>query len=77
MPKKPSKFQPIVDALKSRPGEWALVAEGRSPGSAASFGHNIRNGCGPFTPPGAFDAKQVGPAVGPVKLYARYIGESS
>lgn len=75
-PGQPSKFQPIADALRARPGEWAVVAEGKAPGSAGGFAYRIRNGVGPFAPAKAFEAKVVGPAGGSSsKVYARYVGE--
>jgi hypothetical protein len=74
-PKKPSKYQPIADALRSRPGQWALIAAGRTTGSAGSFSHGMRHGVNPWAPAGSFEAKIVGPASGLAKVYARYVGE--
>lgn len=77
-PKPPSRFQPIVDALKDRPGQWAVVVENKTPGAAANLAWRMRSGLGPFAPKGAFEAKTIGPAGGTVsKVYARYVGEVS
>lgn len=70
-----SKYQPTADALRSRPGQWALIQEGRTTGSTGGLAHRIRNGWGPFVPPGAFETKVRGPVGGPAKLYARYVGD--
>lgn len=70
------KFQQIAEALRARPGEWAVVAEDRTPGSASGFAYRVRNGFGPFAPRKSFEAKAVGPAMGSSsKVYARYVGE--
>lgn len=75
-PGPPSRYQPIADALRARPGQWAVVLDGKSPGSAGGFAYRIRNGVGPFAPAKHFDAKVVGPAGGSSsKVYARYVGE--
>ena len=75
-PKPPSKYQPIADALRSRPGEWALIADRRTAGSAGGFAHRVRSGAKPFEPARSFEVKVVGPASGPLsKVYARYVGE--
>ena len=72
---KPSKYQPIADALRARPGEWAVVTERRTPGSAGGFAAHIRTGGTPFGPAGQFEAKTIGPAQGSTcKVYARFVG---
>jgi hypothetical protein len=74
-PAKPSKYQPIADALRGRPGEWAVVVENKAPGSAGNLVWRIKSGVGPFAPPRSFDAKCIGPAGGSSsKVYARYVG---
>lgn len=76
--KQPSKFQPIVDALRAEPGRWAVVVEGKSPGTCGGLAWRIRSGVGPFAPARSFEAKVVGPAGGQSsKVYARYIGGES
>lgn len=75
---RPSAHQPLVDALKARPGEWALIAEGKAPGSAGSLAHRIKTGGGPWGPARSFESRCVGPAGGTSsKVYARYVGEPS
>jgi hypothetical protein len=74
-PKKPSKYQPVADALRANPNRWGVVAENRPTGSASSLSHHIRYGLNPWTPAGAFETKTVGPAGGRATVYARYIGE--
>jgi hypothetical protein len=72
-PKPESKYDPIVDALRARPREWAVVYES-TPGSAGAMTHRIKSGWGPFNPAGAFEAvcrKGVDKTV----VYARYVGE--
>jgi hypothetical protein len=77
-PAAPSRYQPIADALRSRPGEWAVVMDGKSPGSAGSFAYRVRNGVGPFAPAKHFDAKAIGPAGGSSStVYARYVGDGT
>lgn len=77
-PKKPPKFQPIADALRGRPNEWALIDDSRTHGSAGSFAHHIRNGSGPWAPAGTFEAKVIGSAgASRARVYARYVGEPS
>lgn len=74
-PKKPLKHQPIADALKTKPGEWALVFQGLT-STCGSFAHRIRAGQPPFDPKGTFESRVSGAAGSTrAKLYARYIGE--
>lgn len=75
-PKPPLKFQAVADAMRERPGEWALIVEGKAPGTAGGLVWRIKNGVGPFGPARSFEAKCVGPAGGQSsKVYARYVGE--
>jgi hypothetical protein len=75
-PKPPLKYQAAADALRERPGEWALLAEGKAPGTAGGMVWRIKNGVGPFAPARSFEAKCVGPAGGSSsKVYARFVGE--
>jgi len=77
-PKPPSKFQPIADALRERPGEWALIVENKPSGTCGGLAHRIKNGVGPFAPAKSFEAKAIGSAVGSYsKVYARYVGGAS
>jgi hypothetical protein len=75
-PKRPSKYQPIADALRARPGKWAVVLEDTPTGSCGTFAFKVRTGYGPFAPERSFEAKTVGPAAGrSAKVYARYVGD--
>lgn len=35
--KRETKYQPLIDQLKDKPGEWALVIEGKTAASARPF----------------------------------------
>lgn len=71
-----AEYRPAAADLRARPGDWGVVAEGKTPGSASSIAYRIRQGLGPFTPGGSFEARTIGPASGPSTVYARYIGEA-
>lgn len=74
-PAKPLKYQAAADQLRAKPGEWAVLAEGKTPSSAGGLAARIRRGVGAFAPAGSFEARQIGPASGSVsKVYARYVG---
>lgn len=76
-PKPPLKYQAAADAMRGRPGEWALITENRASGTAGNLAHRIKNGVGPFAPAHSFEARCVGPAGGSSsKVYARYVGEA-
>lgn len=75
-PARAPKYQKAADALRARPGEWAVIAEKRTTGSAGGLSHNIRNGRNPWLPAGAWEARVVGPAGGLGTVYARYVGEA-
>jgi hypothetical protein len=69
-------WQEIADLLKSKPGQWAVVAEDVS----ASTGTHIRHGrLTAFVPAGAFEARVAGArdtdAGRANKVYARFVGE--
>lgn len=71
--RKPSKWAPIADALRSNPGQWAKVVSGDNIGlgAQASKGELI---C--FRPAGSFEHRTVlkgNRFIGDV--YLRYIGE--
>lgn len=75
-PKQPSKYGAIADALRGKPGEWAVVIENKAPGSCGGLAHRIRAAVGPFAPARSFEARVIGPAGGSSsKVYARYVGE--
>jgi hypothetical protein len=71
-----AELETIANALRARPGEWAVVAEDKTSGSATAFAFRIRTGSGPFAPARHFEARAIGPAQGSSsKVYARYVGE--
>lgn len=76
LPRGASKYQAAADALRGRPGEWALIAEGITTGSAGSLTNGIRTGRSrAFRPEGAFEARCVGSAGSiSARVYARYVG---
>jgi hypothetical protein len=68
-----SPHQSFADALKSRPGEWALIAE--SSPSPALAGNIKRGRLLAYNPPGAFEAVTRRTAEsGRFDIYARYVG---
>lgn len=68
-------YQGAADALRDRPGEWAIVAEGIVQGTAGSLAWRIRNGFGPWGPARTFETRSVGSVEGAsCKVYARYVG---
>jgi hypothetical protein len=76
LPRSRNKYQAAADALRGRPGEWALIAEGITTGSAGSLTNGIRTGKpSVFRPAGAFEARCVGSAGSTsARVYARYVG---
>lgn len=74
-----SRYEPVADELRERPGEWGVVHEGPVPasgkGSANALSTHIRMGAlRPFAPAGDFDAvARVKDGVRTV--YARYLGD--
>ena len=71
-----SRWKPVADALKARPGRWAVVEE-VEPGRRSNTGLASRISFGQlkcFTPAGDFEA--VSRRVGAVqRTYARYLGD--
>lgn len=70
-----SKYQAAVDALRSRPKEWALILENQPHTRAQGLASRITSGGRPFDPKGAFEVRRVGS--NPMSIYARYVGEPS
>ena len=61
----------IVEQLKSRPGQWALVAEV----APVSTANSIRTGIlKAWRPVGAFEARGTNTKNGRADIYARYVG---
>jgi hypothetical protein len=70
------RWAPIAAALKERPGEWAVIAEGLKPGTSGPMVTRIKKGQrGCWAPAGAFEARGRSNGDGLVRLYARYVGE--
>lgn len=63
---RPSKFDPVIEALKEKPGEWALVLEDVNSASARVF---IKKGC-------EITTRSTGKNDGKVNVYARFPGDS-
>lgn len=68
-----SKYDPVAVELMARPGESAVLYEGRSRGSADTLATRIRRGEISCFPQGEFEAavRTVG---GQYLTYARYVG---
>jgi hypothetical protein len=68
----PVKFQEEAEALSRRPGEWALIFEGRNSATTASY---INAGdLAAFRPAGSFEAKSRKNPEGKFDIYARFVG---
>jgi len=69
--------QVFADALRARPGEWALLGQYSNPGTARTTAYDIRQTKNaqdqPFAPSGAFEVEQR-TIVGEHRLYVRYVG---
>lgn len=69
-----SKWQPIADALKQHPRQWARIATYEDEKQAYSGAGNIRRGkIRAFSPKGDFEARARKMEDGYI-VYARYIG---
>lgn len=72
-----NRYADTANVLRSRPGEWALIAHGLGRSGASALAVRIRAGSGPWAPRGAFDARTSESAGNGVSVYVRYVGESS
>jgi hypothetical protein len=68
----------VAEALRAKPGEWALVGDYINSGSAAGIARLIRDGGTgrsiiAYQPAGAFEAR-VEPTLDGVRVFARYVG---
>ena len=63
---------PIADALRQSPGEWALISEGARTANQAAY---IKAGKGRFAPRGSFEATSRRREDSRFNIYARYVGE--
>lgn len=67
-----TKYGAVAAQLKSRPGEWAKIADFTSPQSARNFAGNLRRGLGVWSPKGHFEA-----VAREGKVWARYVGDAA
>lgn len=69
--------QAFADALRSRPGEWALLGKYSTPGTMRQEAYQVRQAIDPkdqpFAPAGAFEA-QARAMCGEYRVYVRYVG---
>lgn len=74
-PGAPGKWASIADALRERPGEWALVAENAPASTAANIRRGTYVGLGPA---GSFEAVSRNTKRDRrADIYARFVGESA
>lgn len=72
-PRGASRHPAIAEALRGRPGRWALVMEG----VASSNATNIKQGTNAaYAPAGDFEATVHKRPDGKYDIYARFVGES-
>lgn len=72
-----TEWQPIAEALRARPREWARVKTGAKKSTGATLAARIKTGAiAPFRPAGAFEAKSRTIEDG-TAVYARYVGEAT
>lgn len=71
----PGKHAAIAEQLRTRPGEWAVIATYAHSGTCGSMAQGIKRGLiRAYAPEGAFEA--VSRTVdGEHRVYARYVGE--
>lgn len=70
------RFTAVAEALRSRPGEWAVVFEGPN-GAASGVATRIKSAYSPcLAPTGSFEATYRKGRDASV-VYARYVGETS
>lgn len=67
----------FADALRARPGEWALLGKYSTAGTGRQSAYEIRNALGPkdqpFAPAGSFEA-EARTMLGEHRVYVRYVG---
>lgn len=72
--------QAFADALRGRPGEWALLGKYSTPGVMRQEAYSIRTVLGPedqpFAPAGSFEAASHS-MCGEYRVYVRYVGGES
>lgn len=72
-PNNGKRWPAIADALRERPGEWALVAENVDPSTVS----NITRGRYAGMPAGSFEAtgRRVGDGSSRVNVWARFVAQ--
>lgn len=69
--------QVFADALRARPGEWALLGKYSTPGTMRQEAYRIRRALDPkdqpFAPAGSFEA-DARSMLGEYRVYVRYVG---
>ena len=77
LPRRPESRDAFADALRARPGEWALIGAHPVAGSAGQAAYEISRALGlrnaPFAPAGTFEA-QSRAVCGEHRIYVRYVG---
>lgn len=77
VPRTQENREQAADALRTRPGVWALLGQVSSSGAARQYAYEIRralhtcNAC--FAPDGAFET-EARTLQGEHRVYARYVG---
>lgn len=69
-----SRWDPVVEELRDRPGRWAVVAEGDGRPFLDLATRISRATLVPFSPPRSFETA-TRQAAGRITVYARYVGD--
>ncbi|MFF7837621.1 hypothetical protein ACFZC6_02110 [Streptomyces ossamyceticus] len=69
--------QAFAEALRSKPGEWALLGKYSTPGTMRQEAYAVRQALDPkdqpFAPAGSFEA-EARSVCGEFRVYVRYVG---
>lgn len=66
------KRQDFADALRARPGDWAVFLRSANPSIAANINRGYSRS---FQPAELFEARSVNVGSGLADIYVRYVGE--
>lgn len=72
-PRTKSSVTTLVEALRSRPGTWALLGRYNTPGTMRQTAYEIRHGLRPDFPEGQFETESQ-TMFGEYRVYIRYAG---
>jgi hypothetical protein len=76
-PRRVESRQMFADALRARPGQWALLGKHATSGTGRQSAYEIRNAIEPkdqpFAPAGSFEA-EARTMLGEHRVYVRYAG---